>query len=320
LQWTRGIAVLGLAVAVAPWVVLLSASARAQTTPRVKVEAQGWWMERDGDLTRTSHHGHLHAEALVPHQATVAGSFAIDLTVKLHDTPGVVRSISSILKHAAGKTHTGDQYGLDFRCDVPGHCERTFRVVLDTTAAPVDGLTDVLIRPVADTPGVAGLINMTATIQFTVNVQNGNPEPPFQYAEQLGGTGKYTEAGYASCVLSADDSRRLRVPKAGTWTPRLAHLSTGDAQSPGWNITRSFVSVDPNLHGGDLGRVLRDVVVNPIGEDSLDGARGEVAIDTTRLSNGVHKLLCLSQAKTNLSLERRSLTGVGVFFFEVRNP
>jgi hypothetical protein len=288
--------------------------------PRIKIEGQSWWMDHSTDLTQTSHHGHLHAEACVPHLQRVTGRFVVDVTVKLHDNPGKVGKITSQLTHRRGKTQTRVLKDLSFKCSVPGDCQKTFRVYVNSAAAPVDGLMDVRIRPVADTPGVPTRNNMTAAMRFSINAQNGQVERSHSEAGSVEGIGKYDEAGYTGCGLPKEDARDLDLAKSGTWTPFIAHNSTGDKQSPGWNITRSFVSIDPNIHAGSIGTVVRDVSNGNVGESSIDGVKAEVSINTAALANGWHKLMCLSQARTNSVLGPKTIAGVGVFHFYVQNP
>jgi hypothetical protein len=288
--------------------------------PRIKIEGQSWWMAHSTDLTQTSHHGHLHAEACVPHLQRVNGRFRVDVTVKLHDNHGKVWKIASLLTHRRGKTQTRGRRNLSFKCLVPGDCQKTFRVYVNSAAAPVDGLMDVRLRPVADTPGVPTRNNMAALIRFSINAQNGKVERSHSEAGGVVGIGKYDQAGYTGCGLAKEDARDLDLTKSGTWTPFMAHTSTGDKQSRGWNITRSFVSIDPNIHAGSIGTVVRDVSNGNVGERSIDGVKAEVSINTAALANGWHKLMCLSQARTNSVLGPKTITGVGVFHFYVQNP
>jgi hypothetical protein len=316
-------AVLSLATPVTAQTTVHHPACAGYAMPRVLAEGQVWWMDHSVDLTQTTHNGHLHVEACIPHARRVSGAFPLDVTVKLHDNPGEVWSVTAFLVHAAGKTDIADRIDLSFRCSVPGDCTQTYHLSANTALAPVDGGMRLRVRALADTPGTPGKNNMSAVAQSMVNIQNGNPE---RSIPEVGvqGSGSYTEAGYANCSMAISDSRNLDEAHSGVWAPHLSHASTGPDDDPGWNITRSFVSVDPNLHAGNIGRVIRDdggsdVESFEVGEQSVDGAVGEVSIDTTTLTNGWHKLLCLSQARTTSVLGPFSITGVGVWGFYVAN-
>jgi hypothetical protein len=145
-------------------------------------------------------------------------------------------------------------------------------VYADTRRSPYDGrqefrfLTKV-VRPDGK--------EIRVTTRWQAYLGNGNPVRHYRESDNyMGGSGWYTDRGYQTALLSSGIPLR-RV--SGVWTPsvRLAHGSDG------LTSTRHLVSVDADFHMGRAGRIVKRAA----GE-----YEGNVAINTRKLANGVHKL------------------------------
>jgi hypothetical protein len=87
------------------------------------------------------------------------------------------------------------------------------------------------------------------------------------------------------------ENARLRspvptAPVSGTWSPEVQTLP---GAGPSSAVTHTLVTIDPAFHDmpPDSGRVQLD---------QIGAFRGPIAIDTTQLANGPHKLVVVSSA------------------------
>ena len=96
-----------------------------------------------------------------------------------------------------------------------------------------------------------------------------------------------------------DSAPPLMTPVSGQWTfgPVTTLISTSSKQVFS-NVTHSFASLDPAFHASpvNVGTVLLDVPGPYL---------GTLTLDTTTLSNGVHKLFLLHKGPENIQSKPR---------------
>jgi hypothetical protein len=122
------------------------------------------------------------------------------------------------------------------------------------------------------------------------------------------GRGWYTKFGYANVGMRNYTAPGLRV--SGTWwTPRV----TATPGASGSAVTSHLFTVDPDFHmqPADRGTVIRQ------GRGTFEG---RLRIDTTKLSNGLHKLVMIAHARhINGRAPDGTNSGIEVLPFWVRN-
>src|SRR5439155_24522969 len=95
-----------------------------------------------------------------------------------------------------------------------------------------------------------------------------------------------------------------KTPISGTWTPHV-RIQNHDASLP---VTGHFVALDPDFH-------MEPPMLGTVLEQRTGTFEGPLAIDTTKLSNGTHRLLMRADCNAGNSIN----SGVGVVFFMVTN-
>jgi hypothetical protein len=206
--------------------------------------------------------------------------------VKLHDNPGRLDQVDVQAFH--------DSYGVEllastspgFTC-TSGDCTLTYHLDAPTTALPVGGLTEFRVRATVRTPDGNDFL---ATDGWLAYVRNGKPSVDTRYlapniSEARGWYGLPGTDGLGY------ENARLRspvptAPVSGTWSPEVETLPGAGPSSP---VTHTLVTIDPALHNvpPDNGKVQLD---------QAGAFGGSIAIDTTQLANGPHKLVIISSA------------------------
>jgi hypothetical protein len=264
--------------------------------PRVFLGAQDWWMQTPGQTG--SDQGHVHAEACVPYEQTVSGAVAFDVRVVMHDNPGHVSAVGVKLKQPGAFVPIGStRVSLD--CPPPGTCSWIVHVVADTARASYDGRAQLRIKAQGRTND--GFFR-SAILRFPVFLANGKSRVD-SAATTVGATGWYTRAGYTNVAVS----RIPTEPVSGTWTVTAKFSLTPEPDGSGDAVTHRFASIDPDFHMGDPGTVI---------VDDTGPMRGSVAVDTTKLTNGPHRLFLRADAP-----DSRGSTNSGAFVvpFTVQN-
>ncbi len=142
---------------------------------------------------------------------------------------------------------------------------------------------------------------MLTSTGLQIYVRNGHPiknitdRPDFAEAR-----GWYTDAGYATSMLLALPTG----PASGIWEPSVKPEEGAD----GIPITGYDCALDTDFHNRNPGIPVLQ------GNSTY---RGKLRIDTTRLSNGWHRLFLKTDAFDPATGSTNS--GVPAVFFEVRN-
>ena len=252
--------------------------------PRIFLEAQSWWLQTPG-ATGTDF-GHVHVGTCFPYLQDVSASVPFDIQVKLHNNPGRLYQVDvQAFNDAYGvKLLTSTDPG--FTCPT-GDCTLTYHLDAPTTGLAVGGLTEFRVRATVRTPDGNDFL---ATDGWLAYVRNGTTSVDTHYLAP-----NITEARGWYGLPGTDglgyENARLRSPVptaalSGTWTPEVETLPGAGPSSP---VTHTLVTIDPAFHDmpPDRGKVQLD---------QTGAFRGPIAVDTTQLANGPHKLVVASSA------------------------
>ena len=267
--------------------------------PRIFVESQSWWMQTPG--ANGTDFGHMHLGACMPYDQTLTGIVGIDVRIILHDNPGTFDYLNPVLVSNSQELSLPHVLTLNgFTCP-EGTCTTWVHLDVDTRLIVSDGLEELRVRAYTIEPD--GNI-MHSSINTVAYFDNGYPLSNLDRRAYQRGKGWYTGAGYCeSDVLS-----NLPVgPVSGVWTPQLQIVDHGAADD--LPVTHSSVRLDPDFHA-------TPVVPGTILIDASVPWTGSVAIDTTTLTNGRHRLLLRADCD-----DPRGSTNSGVLavFFTVAN-
>ena len=243
---------------------------------------QGWWTyDAPG-----SPQSHIHMEGCVPDRetldATVTPSFTANIKLVMHDNPGSITYASMIYKGTDYEVTVEKEYINGLSCPV-GVCSTWVQFSQPLSLFGHTGLQEIRFRVFVPQPngpsGAKKEQHTSLNIQNTVtgtgkSVANVTREAYVRAKGWWTDPFRYTEATLNPPVPDG--------PVSGVWSPRIRQAThTSDASMP---VTHYFVSLDPNFHASppQRGTVLLD-------------ADGELpwttlAIDTTALPNGVHRL------------------------------
>lgn len=274
---------------------------------RVWLEIHTWW---EGAPLAAGQIAHVHCELWFPLGQDLKGIVNFDTRIVMHKNPGVLFRYDSWFEGGGGNPFTA------LKDRIPAG-EQTFsRVVhttVDTRKAP-DGWYEY--RPKARVRHSNGDTQLTSA-GWPANFQNGNPEKTGGFRTGIDDGRGITGRGWYSRDHGYQNSLYVKpvadvLPGAtvsGTWKP-VVRLNTGSGGHP---TTFTAAYIDPDFHSnpedGDGNAVL--VVGKWNGPK-----RGEVSIDTTKLTNGSHKLVLRTEARFN---EERLVT-LQYVPFQVQNP
>jgi hypothetical protein len=260
--------------------------------PRVYLEAQSWWRRTPAENGTDQGHGHF--GACVPAGQTVSGTLEFHWLVQLHDNPGYVKR----LFHEVATDSCSDcgavlaLYNRDpaqYACAV-ADCRYWIRTTFDTSKSDKDGYQQVQSRLEIKEPDGN---TMRPALRFMANLQHGKSEDDYNRAD-TNGYGWYTNRHYAYARFHSVIPRLVR----GKWTVRLSFEPTSDGISR--NVTRYLISVDPAFHAltPSEGMILyeADTGCPPKVNGTCGVSRRDFVIDTTKLSNGTHRLFLRADA------------------------
>lgn len=288
--------------------------------PRVFMEAQSWWGFERGIFARLGQapdtgnaFGHGHLGACVPldnPSYPVTGVMQVDFVVKLHQNPGSIRKIEAEISDADGDVGLHSLYTGGSTVTCPTDCTKIIPTTFDTRLSRYDGRVGFQPRVIIDEPD--GNF-MRPSLRFPFYVRNGKTTKDNVSSTNVPlGYGWYgptnSNAGYTWARL---DSGVPQAPVSGLYTLKASFLSDGG----GFNTTYYRIAVDPDIHAGLLGTIVTEARTSctPGGSGCSGPRKAFFTIDTRTLSNGVHKVMLLSDAKDVV----RADTNSGIFVFPI---
>jgi hypothetical protein len=275
--------------------------------PRILLENQSWWESQPGPPTHpgTGKQGHIHVAMCFPLYQTIGGNtLHLDITVKLHNMPGTPGRLTV---RAYGDTG-GPDGPIVPRC-ATADCEYSYGYDFPLSRLRYSGWREVQVYvPVNNADGT----KQYNSTRFYVNFDVPKPAAPRGSTgtglQNVGGDtwyssmpAKYARANMLRADVPWDEATGALTPVSGTWTPRVT-----------FEKKQNFVYIDPALHATppSHGTVVYERTTTRSGYHAQ-----RLAIDTTRLANGLHRLLIGS---SNVAASGTN-TGVLVIPFIVDN-
>lgn len=262
---------------------------------RTFVETQSWWTTTPGKTGQNF--GHVHDGACIPERETLRANTVITRRFILHDNPGLLNYAALVFK---GRDYEKTVYTVrpNVRCPPPGTCAVAINFPVDISKFGHSGLQEIRFRSTTLEPDGS---QMRTNLNFQVYVQNGKSRSDVVRLAFLRGKGWYSKAGY--CEASITSLPIPDQPVSGMWTPRVRivnHGEKGDLPVTGYTIR-----LDPDFHNGVPGTILS--------EGSGQFPAQDVAIDTTALPDGSHKLFARADCD-----DPRGSTNAGVLIIPFR--
>jgi hypothetical protein len=263
------------------------------------IDGQTWWWQPSFGGDREMNSRHLHVGGCIPHRTTtLSGTVDFDLVVKMHNNPGTVYYLAVVFKTDSMEQSYSVNPG--WKCPTVD-CTFTYRMSLPMSNFDKAGLQEIRFRA-SDRQADLGT-ELRASVNTQAIIANGKTVNPIDRQPYLRGKGWYTDFLYCEADYRTDQTPIPTAPVSGVWTPTLRQVDHDAGDAP---LTRHTVRVDANIHGGHLGTFL----VDGPGE-----REGPLAIDTTLLTNGDHKLMVHSECETSEGVN----SGVLVVPFTVNN-
>lgn len=279
--------------------------------PRIYLENQSWWEPQPGPPSHpgTGKVGHIHVGMCFPLYQRISGdTLHLDVTLKLHNMP----AIPSKVRLTAYNDVTWHN-GVTVPPCATADCEYRYSYDFPMTLVHYRGWREFAVYlNVGNTNGET----QRNWQRFYLYIDRPLPEAPpgsaSSVVQDVGGdswyssvpggtTGQYARANMRRADVPWSEATGELVPVSGTWRPTVS-----------FEARRNVVYIDPALHASppDFGTVVYDRTTANTGYQTET-----LAIDTTALSDGLHRLLIGSgNVGTN-----GTNTGVLVVPFLVKN-
>lgn len=277
--------------------------------PRIFLENQSWWEPQAGPASHpgTGKQGHIHVGACFPLYQELSGPILhLDVNVKLHNIPGA----PSKLRLAAYQTNTWVVTSTVPQC-TSADCEHWFSFDVLISQIPYRGWRE--FSAYLNVLHTDGAVQRNWWRYFAYVDHPSKPDAPTGsagsvlrdvggdtwYSPIVGGfTGKYARAEMVRADVPWNETTGELKEISGTWTPKA------------WfEAPKRFVYIDPSLHASPPN--FGTVVLNETGT----GNPKTLSIDTTKLTDGIHRLLI---GTSNVALNGTN-SGVLVVPFLVKN-
>ena len=260
--------------------------------PRVFLESQSWWQDSSQGFPGR----HVHLGTCFPLMQVVTGIVHFDLHIQLHNQPGTVNLVRiQVFDDGADPTWKKD---ITLSCQTM-QCDWWVPADVDTSLLPYDGRREV--RMTANIPLTRTGGHQFETTRWAMIIANGKPLQDYGTG-RFGAAGWYTGSDYSNVFVTETEGLAfVYQPQSGSVT---LHIK--------FEKPNGFVSIDPAFHAmptPNLGRVLYD------GPGSGTYA---ITIDTTKLSDGPHKLFMRTD-DPNVIDPPGTASGILVLPFTVQN-
>lgn len=276
------------------------------------IDMQDWW----SNPNPSKDHGHLHVSVCFPYMKTLTGKVTFRVRSVMHMNPGsLVRlAIYTTTANVAGTVTCGGNGALACATGLPrtlARCTATGGTVSDngatctwwdnltvnTASVAYDGWQEFRIKGYVNEPDGTKMIVSNGLHAYFKNghtVKNAISNPSMVTAR-----GWYTDANYTN----ANMTNLPASPVSGIWKPYVIFNAPSGAP-----ITGYYAALDTDFH--------HQVPGIPI-KSGTSAWKGNLVIDTTKLSNGWHRLFLKSDAYMKSSGSTNS--GVLAILFEVKN-
>jgi hypothetical protein len=265
--------------------------------PRVSLETQDWWT-RPGLLVEGMSQ-HIHLATCFPVDQTLKGTVPFDIHVQLHMNPGVL-TLVDLQVFGNGVSESQVAAKPNVTCPT-AQCDLWYHIDYDTTKVPADGALEFRFHAKVTSPD--GTIGYTSSgWQAVLANGGGRSVQSYRKPPWIEARGWYTGTDYENSRFT---SPLPSGPLQGSWTFNVS-LAPGSGGTP---VNHVLVSVDPHFHFDpvDRGRVIFEKAGSYV---------GPITIDTTQLSNGVHRLFM----RADSPIAAGTGSGIMAFNFTVNNP
>lgn len=281
---------------------------------QVFLDSQAWWKNPKNPA---QDFGHVHLGTCWNQGGTVKGTFTQRVRTVLHNNPGQFKEIRVQIFGSVPKPACNDSYAiLCKKFDPPrtlATCAQTGGtvkdggmtcvweddLVLNTTLFAYDGWQQFRFRTFVVEPDGKELRGSTGWYLY---LNNGKPR---QDNTSPGMANPETRGWYTN--LNYENARIYNLPTTalkGVWNAKIK-LAPGSGGKP---TTHHYIALDTDFHNDNPGIAVHE------GNGPFDGT---VAIDTTKLANGWHRLFMKTDSFD--SATGSTLSGVMMVYFEVKN-
>jgi outer membrane biosynthesis protein TonB len=292
----------------------------------IATDAQAWWMPMGSQ--KGNNFGHLHTTVCFPHMKTLSGKVNFRIRSVLHNNPGQFRRL---MVQIFGPNHAdpgcNDDYAIICKeikptrtlanCTSTGGtltdngmtCTWWDTLTVDTNLFDYDGIQEFRFRGFVREPDGNDMRTSTGLHAY---VKNGHTLHNYTTRNFMEARGWYASVNYTNARLHNPPTG----PVSGVWKPSV-ELKPG---SGGAAVTSWYASIDGDFHKGNPGTPIcpSGVKGDPMAPICGTGSYiGTVSIDTTKLTNGWHRLFLKADAASSSLGSTNS--GVLAILFEVKN-
>ena len=267
-------------------------------SPWIFAESQAWWFPAPGTVGGKDY-GHVHVGDCIPERHTLTASTTLPVTVVLHNNPGVLQDVGVVFKTASSETTVATVAPVQRTCPGMATCAIPLSAPLDISKVPHSGLEEIRLRVFVTEPD--GKI-LHASLNFQTDVENGKSRSDVTREPYLRSKGWYTGFGYCEADV-------LGVPVPDGPLSGTVHFVIQQVDHGPGDVDPSYhrVALDADAHAGIPGTVMAEGF-GPMSATLL-------TVDTTRLSNGTHRLV----QRVECAKGNQVVAGVSVLRFDVRN-
>ena len=241
---------------------------------------------------------HIHLATCFPLDQPLRGTVPFDIHVQLHMNPGMLSVVDlQVFGNNVSVSQTAAK--PNFTCPA-AQCDLWYHLDYDTTKVPADGSLEFRFHAKVISPD--GTIGYTSSGWQAILANGGRPLQAYRTPPWIEARGWYTGTEYENARFT---SSLPSGPVAGSWTFAVS-LAPGSGGTP---VNHVLISVDPHFHNDPVDR--GNVIFEKAGPYV-----GSITIDTTTLSNGVHRLFM----RADSPLATGTGSGVLAFNFTVNNP
>ena len=224
--------------------------------PRVFLEAQGWWDDRDDDgaVARFGDSEHVHVGLCVPLQQTLAGTTRIDIRVVAHNLPA-----GSVIRNTRFHDAPGQLFE-DIRYERVVRAGETDAVVWRTlnwnSAEASDGLRELRFLTFIDRPDGA---EIHASSGWCVDFENGKTDSNYESCTRrlTEGRGWYDCLEYKSSRTDEWTYPYSGIPAGQAYVIRMSGQDGAPFGGGGDDVvTRHWLRLDPSFHSALLGNLV----------------------------------------------------------------
>jgi hypothetical protein len=291
---------------------------RSYPEPRVFLESQGWWSQ--GRTAPGGASAHVHVGVCFPQGGTwspdAEGQVRLDFRIRFHNATnyrvarfrGGIACCDAIEGGGAQFDDTSAETKALITAAMP-HGQVYLTKVLDVDGAGSDGRKEARFTvDLRDTRNGRRFLQ-SAGWQSYIDRPDTVVVADYRRADTVTARGWYEAFGYINAGYADSYSAASPPTVSGIWTPKV-RMEPGSGGAP---VTSHRAHVDPDFHMGVAGWIVKQ---------GAGPFKGRLSIDTTRLSNGWHKLVLIANARKISARDRApngTASGVQAIPFLVSN-